>query len=313
MSVNYEILLKTLEHELLHEGRADREPEEELGAPFSAVVPPGPLRSLRFAGDPELQAVALGQLRLGRSNDSPYPAPIRSEGRAVRKVQQALIDLGYPLPQNGDEGVYGQETYGAVLAYKTQFNIRTASGYLDGIVGPKTIAHLDSHFSPGPLPACGIKLPPVIAAEGEFEIPDPGPGLPWVTCDPLLEPSPTGMCDKLLPDQGQNESEGGTVVVAPSPAQFYCINRPKIRLEFTATWVEMLPPSQRPADQRNRAANRPTYDVSFKTFKVEKLVPGQVYVYNITVTAPGYGQVRWFTARQENRIFRVRYSIQESD
>jgi phosphatidylserine/phosphatidylglycerophosphate/cardiolipin synthase-like enzyme len=122
-------------------------------------------------------------LRLGRKTDSPYPAPIRSTGRAVRKVQQALILLGYSLPRYGVDGNYGDETYQGVLAYKRKFNIRTRRGYLDGIVGPKTIVHLDANFPSGPLPACPVPTPPIVATafagrrNVSFEI-------PGITCDP---------------------------------------------------------------------------------------------------------------------------------
>ena len=316
MALNYEHLLRNLERELESESEADSESEEELGSPFSAAPPSGPLRSLRFADDPELQAVASGHLRLGRVNDSPYPAPILSAGRAVRKVQQALIDLGYPLPRYGDDSGYGQETYQAVLAYKRQFNIRTQSGYLDGIVGPKTITHLDSQFPPGPLPACPAPGPPIVTAEaefeGEYEDANAGLGIPWVSCDPLLVPTPGGSCDKVLPDHGDLASEGGGAVVAPGIGQFYCINKPHVHLEFTATWEEMLPPDQRPPDQRNRAANAPRYDVQLGGYREENLIPGRSYVRDITVTAPEIGSVHFVTSLQRNRIFRVHYSISES-
>ena len=96
--------------------------------------------------------MAQGRLRLGRPGDSPYPAPIRSQGQPVQKVQLALTQLGYPLPRSGADGRYGAETYSAVLAYKRRYNIRTYTGYLDGIVGPKTIAHLDAALPTRPLP-----------------------------------------------------------------------------------------------------------------------------------------------------------------
>ena len=276
------------------------------GTPFS------PLRSLRFADEPQLYVVADGRLRLGRPTDSPYPTPIRSDGRAVRKVQQALIDLGYPLPLGGDDGFFGQETYQAVLAYKTQFNIRTPSGYLDGIVGRMTIRHLDASFPAGPLPACPVSSPSIAVAEGEYEDSNPAFGIPWVTCDPLLVPTPGGTCDKLLPDQNVLSADGGGGLVAPGLSIFYCINRPHIHLEFSASWEEMLPPGQRPPGQRNRAANTPRYDVSFDAFREENLVPGRNYVRDITVTAPTFANVHFVTLLQRNRIFHVRYSIRES-
>jgi len=232
----------------------------------------------------------------------------------VRKVQQALIDLGYALPLSGDDGNYGQETYDAVLAYKRQFNILTTSGYLDGIVGPKTIAHLDSRFPQGPLPSCDLPTPPIVAASAEYEGDNGGAQLPWVTCDPLIEPGPDSTCSKKLdkPDSGETSAEGGGVAVAPTPAGFYCINQPHIHLEFTARWDEMLPPDQRPPGQRNRAANAPRYDVSFKAFREENFIPGNKYVRDITVVPNTIGNVHFITSLQRNRIFRVTFSISES-
>lgn len=147
MTVSYQRLLRDLERELFL-----GESEAEIPVGPSAVA--GSLRSIRFAADPDLQAVALGRLRLGRPNDSPYPAPIRSQGQAIAAVQQALADLGYPLPRSGIDGRYGNQTYGAVLAYKQHYNIRNTSGGIDGIVGPKTIVRLDSEFPNGEVTTC---------------------------------------------------------------------------------------------------------------------------------------------------------------
>jgi Putative peptidoglycan binding domain len=311
MPVNYRTLCRELEQELLSES-FEREFESEAGLAAAAVSIAGPLRSLRFGDDPDLQAVALGRLRLGRANDSPYPAPIRSQGEAIRKVQQALLDLGYSLPRTGDDGRYGEETYRAVLAYKQQFNIRTASGYLDGIVGVKTIQHLDGQFSPGPLPACPAPGGPIIAAEGEFEDSTQSIGVPWVTCDPLLD-LPGGFCQKSLPDKRTQDAAGGFGVIFPSIGSFYCINKPRIRLEFRADWIEMLPRDQRPEEDRNREPSAPQYQVNFKGFISEWLKPGQGIVRNLTVAAPGMGRVQFITSSQRNRIFRVELAISESD
>lgn len=280
---------------------------------LTAAASPGALRSLRFRDDPELKAVAEGRLRLGRVTDSPYPAPIRSQGLAVRKVQQALIDLGYSLPRYGDDGRYSNETYQAVLAYKRKFNIRTQSGYLDGIVGPKTIVHLDASFPPGPLPGCPVPAPPIVATAYAGH-PNLAFGIPWITCDPL-RPTPGGLCDRTLPDEGQQAADGGGGISLPGLGLFYCNNKPHIRLEFIATWEETLPPEQRPAGQRNRAPNAPRYDVSFSPsgFREESFIPGRKFVRDVTTVVPRILSVHFITLLQRNRIFRVRYKIEESN
>jgi len=311
MRLNYRELCRKLEHELLHES-FEHEFEGEVGPPPSVVPIAGPLRSLRFGNDPDLQAVAFGRLRLGRANDSPYPAPIRSQGEAVRKVQQALLDLGYSLPRTGDDGRYGEETYRAVLAYKQRFNIRTPTGYLDGIVGVQTIQHLDANFSPGPLPPCPAPGGPIIAAESEFEDASQRIGVPWVTCDPLLDPA-GGFCEKSLPDTRVLDATGGFGVIFPSVGGFYCIQKPRVRLEFRADWIEMLPPDQRPDEDRNRDPSSPKYQVNFKGFISEWLTPGQRIARNLTVAAPGMGRVQFITSSQRNRILRVELAISESD
>lgn len=308
--VSHQSFLRQLEREFEEEYSPEYEFEDELAAPTLSPVLSSGLRSLRFMDEPELHMVVEGRLRLGRVNDSPYPAPIRSQGRAVRKVQQALIDLGYSLERYGDDGQYGQETYQAVLAYKRQFNIRNTSGSLDGIVGPKTVTHLDSRFASGPLPSCAIPAPSIAAASGEYEN-EAGAQIPWVTCDPLIEPGHGSLCDVRLPHSGVLATEGGGPVVAPSISTFYCINQPHVRIEFTASWEEMLPPDQRPAGQRNRAANAPRYDISFRGFRDENFIPDNSYVRDITVTSPGIGNLTFSTLLQRNRIFRVRFSISE--
>ncbi len=147
MTVRYQRLLSDLERDLFAG-------EAEAGPPVRSTAVAGPLRSIRFAADPDLQAVALGRLRLGRPGDSPYPAPIRSDGSAVAAVQQALVDLGYPLVRSGVDGRYGNETYDAALRYKQDYKIRNARGGIDGIVGPTTITRLDAQFPIAQVTTC---------------------------------------------------------------------------------------------------------------------------------------------------------------
>ncbi len=58
------------------------------------------ITSPRFAGDSTLEACYEGEtyLRLG------------SRGDSVKKVQEVLIDAGYPLPVYGADGIFGSCT-----------------------------------------------------------------------------------------------------------------------------------------------------------------------------------------------------------
>jgi hypothetical protein len=108
-----------------------------------------PLTSPRFAGDDRLERCLAGDF-------SARLVP-NTTGEFVAAVQQALMDLGESLPQFGADGSYGDETVAAVLSYKTRHDIRTDDGFLDGIVGPKTMAKLDEECTardqvPGPCP-----------------------------------------------------------------------------------------------------------------------------------------------------------------
>lgn len=58
---------------------------------------------------------------------------------AVTELQNSLLELGYPLPQWGADGDYGQETTNAVIAFQTDFGYSV----VDGIAGPETLAGID--------------------------------------------------------------------------------------------------------------------------------------------------------------------------
>jgi len=99
------------------------------------------LTSPRFAGDTVLEAVYDNERLLQNGNNGP----------AVRKLQQALVDSGFPLPRFGVDGKFGSETEGAVRDFQRTSGLIGTDR--DGIVGPTTMGWLDQRFSAGPTPA----------------------------------------------------------------------------------------------------------------------------------------------------------------
>lgn len=93
------------------------------------------LRSPRFAGDPVLQACRDDKARL----------TIGATGHPVSAVQQALLDLGYPLA--GASGSYDTTTWNAVKQFKAKEQLGWETM---GDVGPKTMTRLDELFAPAP-------------------------------------------------------------------------------------------------------------------------------------------------------------------
>lgn len=92
------------------------------------------LRSSRFAGDEVLEACYDNERVLQRGD----------KGSAVRKIQQALIFLDFPVPKVGANGIFGDETELAVRSYQEARGLS-----VDGVVGPETIESLDSEFFTG--------------------------------------------------------------------------------------------------------------------------------------------------------------------
>jgi hypothetical protein len=102
------------------------------------------LQSERFAGDPVLEACFDNEFLLG----------VGARGPAVEKVQQLLVDSGFPLPNFGVDGIFGPETKEAVMGFQMAAGLS-----VDGIVGPKTIGRMDT------LPTCrGRSEPEVVTA-----------------------------------------------------------------------------------------------------------------------------------------------------
>ena len=81
-----------------------------------------------------------------------------ARGPAVEKIQQALVDAGFPLPVFGVDGKFEAETQGAVRDYQRARGLSP-----DGIVGPITMARLDAEFAGPtlPVPVPPVPIPPV--------------------------------------------------------------------------------------------------------------------------------------------------------
>jgi peptidoglycan hydrolase-like protein with peptidoglycan-binding domain len=107
------------------------------------------LRSSRFAGDEVLEG-CYDKERVLQRGDS---------GSAVRKVQQALIFLGFPVPEVGANGIFGGETELAVRSYQEARGLK-----VDGVVGSATIESLDAEFLTGaPEPSVSPAIEPQVS------------------------------------------------------------------------------------------------------------------------------------------------------
>jgi peptidoglycan hydrolase-like protein with peptidoglycan-binding domain len=153
------------------------------------------LQSMRFTGDSDLIKVLNGSLRLGAPGTAPFPAPVLSNGPAIAKVQQALIDIGYPMPTFGADGSFGGETGAAVVTFKKDWHLVPD----DPVVGPRTMTALDKEMvaferpepppPPPPTPsppadpfgrtaAGAAKVPAALASAAAFGT--AGAGSPWL-------------------------------------------------------------------------------------------------------------------------------------
>jgi peptidoglycan hydrolase-like protein with peptidoglycan-binding domain len=100
------------------------------------------LTSPRFVDNMRLQAAAM--------NDPPMRPG--ETGDAVAIVQQALSDLGYPMPISFDtgsaHGIYGRETEATVRQFQIDQGFPPQGQ--DGRAGRDTLGLLDSLFPPDP-------------------------------------------------------------------------------------------------------------------------------------------------------------------
>ncbi|MFG2076334.1 peptidoglycan-binding domain-containing protein [Nonomuraea maritima] len=109
------------------------------------------LRSLRFSGDPVLQACADGTHRM----------LMNEQGLAVVRIQTVLIELGYSVGPAGADGFFGAGTGTAVSLFKSHRGLSPA----DPVVGAGTMAKLDDLFTiePAVLDPAFLEFSPYVA------------------------------------------------------------------------------------------------------------------------------------------------------
>ena len=128
------------------------------------------LSSTLFSSSTDLAAIEAGQRRMlaGEESDS------------VALVQQALLSVGFGLPDSGVDGIFGEETGNTVSAFKTDRVVLPA----DPVVGQGTIRRLDLELSflegqaadPSSFDATTLSLDPFFAGVLELRQGDPGIG-----------------------------------------------------------------------------------------------------------------------------------------
>ncbi|WP_433274099.1 DUF6973 domain-containing protein [Actinosynnema sp. CS-041913] len=138
----------------------ERAEKEAAGPAVQRTIGDGhDLCAPRFAGDLSLEACFDDEARLTMNGvGKPGTTKVQS-GPAVRKVQDALVDLGH-LPAPAATGTYNRATWDAVKRLKAAEHLGFETL---GDVGPGTMAFLNTHFTPPcprtlpspPCPPCG--------------------------------------------------------------------------------------------------------------------------------------------------------------
>lgn len=126
------------------------------------------LTAARFSGNAVLEACYDGE-RVLRSG---------ATGTAVTLIQQALVDAGFPLPQFGVDGIFGNETRQALMDFQ-----QASSLSVDGKVGPATMSALNALYAGG-----APSLPPAVPVI-------PQPATPPNITSETIKPAPDGTAD----------------------------------------------------------------------------------------------------------------------
>lgn len=80
-----------------------------------------------------------------------------NRGPEVRKVQEALVGKGFPLPRHGVDGIFGPETEASVKNFQQANSLN-----MDGIVNKDTASKLEVNVTPS---AATQEVAPPVAAE----------------------------------------------------------------------------------------------------------------------------------------------------
>lgn len=154
------LLAHELTHTIQQKGKIPLNLQFTIGDNHDLTAP-------RFRGDPVLEACY----------DNEQTLNIGASGPAVSRIQQALIDAGFPLPKFGVDGIFGQETRQAVISFQ-----RASSLSVDGIIGFSTMSSLNALFTGGSPNSAGIvppipapANPPVVTSETIAAAPDGSP------------------------------------------------------------------------------------------------------------------------------------------
>lgn len=124
-----------------------------------------PLFSVLLSGSARLESAAAG-------GPSVKKRPPDDEPDAVRRIQRALVELGFPLPKSfpdaaaGEpDGLFGPETFNAVYGFQKR-EFPGQYGQWDGRVGKNTLAKMDAKL-PRAAPEQGesIRQPLVVSME----------------------------------------------------------------------------------------------------------------------------------------------------
>ena len=257
-----------------------------------------------FAGDPVLEACFDNERTLKQG----------SQGPAVIKVQQALVDLGFPLPRFGVDGDFGAETKQSLQAFQ-----RSATLSDDGIVGPNTMAQLDQRAPGGgggggdgpiPPPTCTVTTAtvaqaPDASANTRTRV---GPGelvdLP-ATGNSFWVPTSRNGVGAIRPDYPMDRSRGGwrgTITAVDATTGASCATTftvvPPDSISMTRASVDPIPAGQAGAGMLCEVDFDHT-DVSFS--RVEWLeVPGPPAVSS--ATSQGTGKQRaWISTTTPTR------------
>src|SRR5207249_778838 len=83
------------------------------GNPYATENDPVTLSNPRFVGEPRLEKIAAGGPALSAADN----------GRTVKAVQGALVDLGFELVQHEKDGDFGPETQTAIKLFRSRRSI----------------------------------------------------------------------------------------------------------------------------------------------------------------------------------------------